>query len=106
MIASGYVKNVSIWIKIEQIALMIGLTGVVLLSLVLWNWSAFPHEFRQLFYGGQPAAFFIGFAIMGGVLGTLLFFANLILRRRASVRWRLIMVFLFLSSLPFLGAFL
>lgn len=86
-------------LRIEIIALIIGLIGSgVSFTLVSW-WGLFPVDVREFFRGGSVGGQIIGFFAIIGLVGSLLMFANLLAGQRRLWWLRLFgyILFLFLT---------
>lgn len=88
-------------LKVELVALAIGLIGAGFsLCLVTW-WSSFPAGFREFFRGGNPGAQIQGLCILIGLFGLVVLCANLFQGRRQFwwLRTAGFMCFVFLLAL-------
>lgn len=69
-------------LRIEIVALIIGLLGSGLSFALVSAWGAFPVEFREFFRGGNLGGQIIGFCALIGFAGLVLMCVNLIMGQR------------------------
>ncbi|WP_428818600.1 hypothetical protein [Microbulbifer sp. MCCC 1A16149] len=94
----------SMWIKIEISAVLLGLLGVAITLLELAYWSDLPEYVHEIFRGGGPGAFVVGLFLLAALLGSLLFLVNLGFKRFAFWWLRLLGIIIFFTGMVIVGA--
>jgi VanZ family protein len=91
-------------IRLEVAALATGLASVVVALFIPLIWSVFPEIMRTYFLGGEPGAVVVGFGVLVGIVGSMLFVINLF-RRQFTLWWvRLLTVLALYLGLATAGA--